>query len=109
MKWVPGELDQRIKISREALTTDAGGGQTVALSVLTTVWAKVIAKSTRERETSDRLDASGLYTFIIRYRADIRENDRITWGGNDYNVRGIPREGGRKLYLEIDAERGVAL
>lgn len=108
MKWAPGELDQRVTISRETLAADGIGGATVTLATVATVWAKVVAKSGRERMAADRLDAEAGYLFVIRWRSDVREADRITWGGVDYNIRAIRQDGGRKLYLEIDAERGVA-
>lgn len=108
MKWMPGELDQKITIQRESLTSDGMGGSTVSVSTLASVWAKVIARSGREREYADRVNAEGAYTFVIRWRGDVLESDRITWRGEDYNIRAIAQVGGRKLYLEIDAERGVA-
>ena len=108
MKWQPGELDQRITIVREALTTDGMGGQTVSTSTVATVWAKVVALSGREAVRDDRLNAESAYLFVIRWRSDVREADRITWGGVTYNIRAIKQDGGRKMYLEINAERGVA-
>jgi len=108
MKWMPGELDQRITIRRETLADDGMGGSTVSLADVATVWAKAIARSGREREYSDRLNAEGSYTFVIRWRNDIRESDRILWNSVQYNVRAISQDGGRKMYLELDAERGVA-
>lgn len=108
MRWQPGELDQRIVIQRETLADDGMGGQTVSLSTLATVWAKVMARSGREREYQDRLNAESAYTFVIRWRSDIRESDRIVWDGVTYNIRAIAQDGGRKLYLELDCERGAA-
>lgn len=108
MKWTPGELDQRVTISRETLASDSMGGSTLTLSTVATVWAKVFAKSGRERTAADRLDAESAYTFVIRWRGDVREADRLVWNGIDYNIRAIGQDGGRKMYLVIDAERGVA-
>lgn len=109
MKWQPGELDQRITIKRETLTPDGMGGSSVALSTVATVWAKVIGKSGGESDAADRINASAVYTFVIRYRTDLKEKDRITWGGVDYNIRAIPGTGRRRMYLEIEAQRGVAM
>lgn len=108
MKWQPGELDQRVTIVRETLASDGQGGSTLSLSTVATVWAKVIARSGHERMYDDRLNAEAGYTFVIRWRSDVREDDRLSWRGQDYNIRAIAQDGGRKLYLEIDAERGVA-
>lgn len=108
MKWMPGELDQKVVIQRETLAADGIGGSTVSVSTIATVWAKVISNSGREREFGDRLNAEAGYKFVIRWRSDVLDSDRIVYGGNSYNIRNIAKEGGRKLYLEIDAERGVA-
>lgn len=108
MKWQPGELDQRVIIVRETQVGDGQGGHTVTTATVATVWAKVVAKSGREREHSDRLNAESMYLFVIRWRSDVREADRLLWRGQEYNIRAIAQDGGRKLYLEIDAERGVA-
>jgi head-tail adaptor len=59
-------------------------------------------------ERFDRVNASAMYLFVIRYRTDVEESDRILWKGEFYNIRYIAQGTGRALYLEIDAERGVA-
>jgi SPP1 family predicted phage head-tail adaptor len=106
----PGELDQKITIYREVLSADGFGGQNVALTVLVdSTWAQVRPMSGRESERFDKLNAEMTNLFAIRYRSDIREDDRIKWGDEYYNIRAIMKSGGRKLYLEIYAERGVAL
>lgn len=108
MRWNIGELDERITLQREVRTSDGMGGYSTALIDVATVWAKVIARSGRERAYADRLNAEGAYTFVIRVRSDLLESDRILWDGSQYNIRAIARQGSRDMYLEIDAERGVA-
>jgi SPP1 family predicted phage head-tail adaptor len=106
----PGELDQRISILRETLSDDGFGGQNVALAVLSkTTWAHVRPMSGRESERFDKLNAEMTNLFVIRYRSDVQENDRIEWLSEQYNIRAVMKSGPRKLYLEIYAERGVAL
>ena len=45
-----------------------------------------------------------MYIFKIYNRSDVKEADRIVWNGENYNIRGIRREGEQRLYLLIDAE-----
>jgi SPP1 family predicted phage head-tail adaptor len=106
--FAPGEMNERIGIVRETRTPDGAGGQTLTLSTIANLWAHVRPRSGREMERFDRLNASGLYLFVIRYRTDLEESDRIFWRGEFYNIRFISQGSGRNLYLEIDAERGVA-
>jgi len=105
-----GELDQRISITRESLTTDSMGGSVVAVNVLVSAYAKVIAKGGSERHKDDQIEAPAKYLFTIRNRTDIEilEKDRINWEGAEYNISFVAREGKRALFLTLEAERGVA-
>lgn len=105
-----GELDQRIKIRREAEVSDGLGGQTLTVSTLAEVWAHVRPATGSERAIFERLDAQATYVFTIRNRPDItiEHNDRIEWDGVDYNIRFPAYPGKREMYFEITAERGVA-
>ena len=110
INYRPGELDQRIDIKREILTDDGLGGQDMRLeNIATCISAHSRNLSGKESERYDKLNATSLNMFVVRYRNDLREDDRIEWGGNSYNIRHIPSNGGRKLYTEIIAETGVAL
>lgn len=110
MKYRPGELDQRIDIKREVLVSDGLGGQDERLeNIATCISAHSRNLSGSESERFDKLNATSLNMFVVRYRNDLREDDRIFWNGESYNIRHIPSNGGRKLYTEIIAERGVAL
>ena len=110
IKWRAGELDQRISVVRETITTDGYGGQELVLSTLLEAWSKVIPRAGNERLFGDRVEATGDYMFIIRNRSDvtIEENDRILWRGKYYNISFIADAGDRDLYLQIMASRGVA-
>lgn len=104
----PGKIDQRVTLQRRAGTPDGIGGMTYAWSDIGTVWASVMARGAREAMDQERMSATGVYRFTIRHRDDVDETCRIVWQSEAYNVRAVHRTGGRKLYLEIDAERGVA-
>lgn len=110
MRSTPGALDQRIKIKREALVDTDMGGQELSVNTIATVWASVSPRGGTERNRFDRLDAEASYIFVIRNtrNLDVRESDRIEWRGTDYNIRFIADPGGRPIYLEISADKGVA-
>jgi len=110
VRWRPGELDQQINVQRETLTTDGMGGDTVALSTThTKLWAKVMPLSGKEFERFEQLNTAGMVKFILRYVAGIRADDRIIWNDESYNIRYIQQGSARDMYLEITAEKGVAL
>lgn len=106
-----GEADQRITFQRFAATADGIGGTTQAwanLASVPTVWAKVTPRIGNERMEDGRMNASATATFTVRYRSDITELDRLQWRGESWNIRRVMRKSGASLWLEIDAERGVA-
>lgn len=107
----PGRLDQIVTFENRVAVPDGVGGMDYAWSEVAKdacVWAAVVARGAREAMDQDRMSAAGVYRFTIRDRCDIDETCRIIWQSEAYNVRAVHRTGGRKLYLEIDAERGVA-
>lgn len=104
----PGELDQKIDFSRIILESDGIGGQTEKVCVIKRgVAAHVRPLSGKEVERFDKLNAEELTLFVVRYRRDIREDDFITYDGEDYNIRRIPKRNKRSMYQEFYAERGV--
>lgn len=103
-----GQADQRVTLQRKATTADGIGGQTEAWAGIGTVWAKVTPRIGREAMEGGRMNASAMATFTIRYRADLTELDRLIWRGEAWNIRRIMRVSGRGLWLDVDAERGVA-
>lgn len=107
MSYDVGELDQKIVIKRESLTADGMGGSTTSTTTVASVWAHVRPKKGREIGAHDKVEAPAMYIFAIRYRSDVEDSDFITWNGSDYNVRAVLTRGGRKMFLEIEAERGV--
>ena len=104
-------MDQRITLQRQVEASDGGGGlvRTWAdVSNNACPWANVRAKAGKEGLDEGRTNATYVVVFTIYNRTDLSEKDRIIWNGETYNIRGILRMGDRKLYLQIEAERGVA-
>ena len=106
-----GQADQRVTFQRATDAADGVGGTTQTwanFAATPTVWAKVTPRVGREAMEEGRMNAALLATFTVRYRSDVTELDRIVWRGEAWNIRRIMRKSGRNLWLEIDAERGVA-
>jgi len=105
-----GHMDQRITIERRTEVADGVGGVTLTWASLANgvVWAAVKAKAGRESLTEGRMNAVFVVEFTIYNRSDIDELCRVQWRGDVYNIRNVRREGGRKLRVVLDAERGVA-
>jgi SPP1 family predicted phage head-tail adaptor len=109
MKFRAGELDQFITITRDTETDDGMGGVDVTpVNVVSDLYARVRPMSGSEVKNFEKLNATMVNSFVIRYRNDILDTDRITWESDTYNIRAIQKAGVRELYLQIFAERGVA-
>lgn len=106
-----GDLDQRITFQGFTTTSNGmGGGSKVWADIADTptVWAGVQSGGGGENFEEGRTNASEMAMFTIRNRDDVSEVNRIVWLGENYNIRQVKRTGGRNLYLEINAERGVS-
>lgn len=106
-----GAMTQRVTFQAYTEAADGAGGKArtwADVPSVATVWADVRPSSGGESLEDGAHNATGRYVFRVRNRTDISERDRILWAGEPYNIRQIRRAGGRPLYLEIEAERGVA-
>ena len=103
-----GELRDRVKVLREQITPDGIGGNTSEWVIQGAYWAHVRPLSGREITEYDRVNAEARYLFVVRYPAEIADSDRIIWEGEEFNIRVRKQPKGRDLYMQIEAERGVA-
>lgn len=105
----PEELTECVRFLRETSTPDGSGGFQLSFAEVANVAAMVRPMSGRERENANMIQSSANYLVVIRYRDDIRENDILEWRGRKMNIRFVKDRGPRAIFLEIEAEAGVAL
>ena len=103
----PGKLDQRVTFQTKTRPPDGMGGATETWVSAATVSAHVRPMRGNETTQGERVVAEGQYRFVVRFRSDVTEAMRIVWNGENYNIRNVRREGSRKMYLDIDAGRGI--
>ena len=109
MAYHTGELTERVTFRREIRTDDGMGGSEVSWQDVATRWALVRPMSGRERLAADQVEASANYLIVVRAPCDVRESDVAIWGGHTLNIRFVKRRGTRALFLEMEAEMGVAV
>lgn len=109
MSYQAGELDQLITIRREVRVPDGMGGSKLEWRDVAEVWAKVRPMSGRERLAAGQVEASANYLVVIYAGPAVLAKDIIVWDGKELNVRFPKRRGSRSLFLEIEAEMGVAM
>lgn len=102
-------LDQPIEIQRKTQVQQADGSLATTFTVLTTAFASVKKQRGGESSQSDQTEAVASYIFTIHARTDLLEDDVIVWRSRLYNIRFIDDMGHGQVYMQIEAERGVAV
>lgn len=104
----PGNLDQRITIYKYSFTDDGMGGNERTKELVTKAWAEVKPKSGNENTDFERVNATQNILFRIRRRTNITAEMIIEWEGGEFNIKSFPPVSNRALYMDIEAESGVA-
>jgi SPP1 family predicted phage head-tail adaptor len=108
MPFRPGELDQKISIERSSNVSDGMGGNVTTWAEVFAPWALVRPMSGNEKTDFNQVYGDANYLFVVRYPLAVLDRDRIVWDGDYYNIRFRKKPTGRKKYMQITAERGVA-
>ena len=98
----PGQMRERVTIQKRAQTVDTFGEVSTQWAAHATVWAEV--KPVRAREGDDQMQVATAETFLItiRYRADVKPLDRITWRERTLNIRTAENRDMRQQWLSME-------
>ena len=102
-----GQLNIKTQIYSPAETSNGQGGFTKSWVLLVSPWARVKPKSGSEKLHSQRLNAHGLASMIIRHREDLNESMKVVVRGRDHQVRSIVNIEEADEWIELIIERGV--
>ena len=97
-----GAMDRRITLQTATETQDGYGEPVPTWSTLATVWASVRPERASEQFEGDQEHATRQTIFRIRYRSDVNEKTRISYGSQVYDITGII-EIGRREALDLTA------
>lgn len=108
--YTAGMLREPVAFTRAALASDGAGGQTETWAAIagTPTRGSVIPQGGGERYQADRVDGVQSYRIVTRYSAALRVGDRVTVRSQALNIRALRNVEMRNMWLEIDAEAGVA-
>tara|TARA_Y100000401_G_C8325657_1_gene228069 strand:- start:101 stop:427 length:327 start_codon:yes stop_codon:yes gene_type:complete len=79
-----GELDTRIALYSQSVSTDAWNHENKSRVLLETVWAKVTYKSGTETQTANQRVGVDKIEFLIRYRSGLSARNTEVQKGTDY-------------------------
>lgn len=98
-----GSLDRRVILKcPQSVRTDSGH-ETNTFEHVQEVWAAKMEKDPSERVIMSRETMTQIYTWVIRYRSDVRAKWRLEYNCQDYDILGVT-EIKRKGYLEIKTQ-----
>lgn len=104
-----GNLRHRITIEERLRVADGYGGLTTTgwLTVFS-IWAAVEPTSGRERFFAGKLEHVITHKVRIRYRAGVRADMRVNFGGRFLQIRGVTNEDERGRWLILNCEEGAS-
>jgi len=103
-----GELDRLVDILQRSVAKDAGGRETVTWPPRATkVWAKYYALAGGLKVEAGQVVNASMHRFVMRWRSDVLETDRISFNGGTYKIEALA-ELGRHEFLQITASKVVA-
>jgi SPP1 family predicted phage head-tail adaptor len=95
-----GNLTSTIQIQRRGETVDDYGTVTEGWSNVATIRAQIVQQSTDEfLRSAGTVSETGI-VFRIRWRADLSNEDRVTYQGQEFDLKEI-REIGRRKGLDL--------
>lgn len=100
------KLDRRVTLEQPVYSVDADSGQKIESSFNSfSVWAQIDELRGKENFEAHREIGEGAAVCVIRYREDIDHDWRVTdERGRKWNIKGVPREIGRREALELALE-----
>lgn len=98
----PGKLRQPVYLQEPTVTRDAYNDEVIAWADPgTMVWAEVLDLRGQTLEAARAVHATATTRIAIRYRTDIKETWRLSWGSRVYQIDGIVDRMGRQRELEL--------
>ena len=94
-----GKFDRRITIQQTTDIRDEFGAGVPAWSTFATVWANAAPSGGNEKTEGQKITATGIVLFTIRYIAGIDEKMQIVYNGDTYNITNIDEPDRRRSLL----------
>ena len=100
-----GRLHHRISILKPNKKTDDRGIIINTFCEKFSTWCSVVRHKSKEDFSDARYNVNRQIVFYIRFRLDIKENDRVSFDGQEYNITAVNDLHFEHRLLEIICER----
>ncbi|WP_196259218.1 phage head closure protein [Pelagibacterium limicola] len=94
-----GSLRDRVHLQRREMTVAPDGGHETLFMPITSVWARVRARSARFAREGDGRAATSTHAVTMRFRKDLKPGDRILYRGRALEIVEAEDINGRRAYL----------
>lgn len=94
-----GTLRDRVLLQKREMSLLPDGGHETLFFPLTTVWARVRARSARLSREGDGRSATSTHAVVIRFRKDLMPGDRIVYRGRALEIVEAEDINGRRAWL----------
>lgn len=101
----PGKRRHIVTIQKATGTADSYGAETLVWSTHAKQWAEIWTTKTSEYVIGDKLTASSLLIFRMKYIAGVTEAMRILKGSAVYEILGIRNIEERNIMLELTCRK----
>ena len=99
-----GNLDRLIEIQRRTTGLDLYGAPVETWTTFATMRAQLLKNATDDRESARGHTTDAALTFRMYYFASLSLNDRLLYGGQQFEITGLT-EVGRRVGMDVTCER----
>lgn len=96
-----GKLRHRLVLSSASATVDSFGQSTITWSAFATVWGAIYDVMGREYFEARQQEAIRWARVVIRYRGDVTNETRVTYGSQVYDVDSVLYDPTRERTLTL--------
>jgi SPP1 family predicted phage head-tail adaptor len=102
-------LTQRVTLQQPVYTANTSGGRTTTWSMVTDLWANVVAKSLTAAVVAEQKQVANRYIVTVRNIVAIEESMRLLWQGRVLRIVGLPPVTSDNLYREIECTDALTM
>ena len=96
-----GKLNKRIILETNTPAQDGYGEPIEGWSTIASVWAEELSVKASERFRGEQSAGYKSIVWRIRYRTDVNNLDRVTHGGQKFDILGVTEEGNKDSLILI--------
>jgi SPP1 family predicted phage head-tail adaptor len=99
-----GQLNRRVQLQRQALTTDSEGRASGTWSTLATAWAAIEPLQGREALLAAQAQTTLSHRVRIRYRPGVTARMRLVYGARVFDIQAVTNTAEARRELVLDCQ-----